>query len=182
MAAYSIGFTQSRLTPGILYDLSKMTDTSERVNTKGDLFARLKSAIPGIRQSLPEKKIITGETVSTEPAWSILMFGSRVKTANQSAVIDEFTRLDETGNLPSITDVEKTSTRVKAFKTQVPADKYDKAMDEFRNEFGRKSTKLIQTNNYKKADDATKADLINKTKDELLEKTLKKYGYKKPKK
>lgn len=181
MANSTIGFLQSRVTPGILYDLARMTDSVERATNKNDILSKLKNAIPGLRETLPEKKTIFADSIKTEPWYSTLFAGSRIKTSTDSALIDELLILDKSGNLPSITDVQKTSTRVKEFKNQVSPEKYDATMNKFGQTLGKEMRKLMQSGAYKRLDDEKKANEINKLKDNLLDETLKKGGYKKAK-
>jgi len=179
---YLIGFTQSRITPGILYDFAKISDTFERRTTgDGDMFARLKSVIPGLRETLPSKKTIYGEEIKTEPAWSILMFGSRVKTSKDNKLTAELLNLDSTGNLPSITDVSKTSPRAKELKNQIGNDEFEKFMIEYGTVLSNKSYVLINDSRYDKLTPEKKKAKLDTIKSDLFEKMLKKYGYKKPK-
>ena len=181
MTTYAIGFVQSRLTPGILYDISKMTDTSERKNDPEDILSRVKMAIPGFRQELPEKKTVYGETVATEPAWSILMFGSRVKTAANSELLTELERLDAADALPSITDVSKTSSRAKELKEQIGTERFDEFMTEFGKELAVRSERFISSSRYKRLPDDKKKEELDKIKNDVFDRKLRKFGYRKPK-
>lgn len=177
-----LDYIRSRTVPAIVNDTSIATDTSQReADIKEDPLARIKASIPGLRSSLPEKETILGDTKKAEPGWSQILFGSRVKTANENAVLQEFERLDKSDNLPSITNVEETSTRVKAFKEQVDEKKYNQAIDYYQNLFKVRTEKLIQTGKYKSKSDEEKAKMINDTKNEALDDMLKKYRYKEKK-
>lgn len=183
IANYLIGFGQSRVTPGILSDLSKMMDNSERVTSgNGDMFARFKAAIPGLRQTLPEKRTVFGETVETEPWYSVLFFGSRVKTDMGDKMTQELLRLGDSGNLPSITDVSKTSPRAKALKEQMGDAAFEEAMKEFGEKLKDRIEKEIAKPEYQKAPDDRKKAGLDRVKNNLFELMLKKNGYKKPNK
>lgn len=170
----------SRLVPAFISDIAKMTDANERETDKNKPETKLFARIPGLRQSLPIRENIFGEAIKTESPVSTAIFGSRVKTANNSPVIEELVRLKNTGNLPSITDVEKTSTRVRTYKDQVSAEKYDQVMDKYQQNFESGIDRMINTQNYKRADNETKAKMITSLKDELLDTALQQGGYKKP--
>jgi hypothetical protein len=177
-----LDFIRARVVPAIVYDFAKGTDKFERKVDKAKIFDKFKSTIPGLRETLPVDKTILGKERETEGLISTLLFGARVKTASESETVNELMRLSSTGNLPAITDVEKTSTRVKEYKNQVSPEKYTSTMEKFGQKFGKEIDKLMKTGAYKKLDDEKKADAINKLKDDLLDETLKKGGYKKPKK
>ncbi len=182
LASYAVGFGVSRTIPGIVYDIAKILDYTERKSDKNDIFNRLKMALPGIRETLPEKRTVYGETINTEPDWSTLLFGSRIKTANDIPLIQELVRLDGTGNLPSITDVSKTSSRAKELKTQIGDEKFDQFMVEFGQTLLTKSNKLIENRKYTKLSDEDRKKELDSLKDDVFESMLKKYKYKKPKK
>jgi hypothetical protein len=177
----AIKFLKSRTVPGFFSDIAKAFDTAEReVDWKkpGDA---LKIGVPFLQQSLPEKRDIFGAVIKSEPWYSVMLFGSRVKTAQDEAIIKEFERLESTGNLPAITRPEKTSSRVKEFKNQVDEETFRKAMDEFGHDFKGKVNLLINRPGYNNLSDEKKKKLIDDIKGDELDQTLKKYGYKKPK-
>lgn len=176
-----IGFIQSRVTPGLLYDFAKMTDTVERVTDKADILAKLKNAIPGLRETLPEKKTVFADSINTEPWYSTLFAGSRIKTATDDKIVKELLILDKTGNLPSITDVAKTSPRAKELKAQIGEDKFSEAMDYFGTKLKEKIGKEIAKPSYMRLPEEKKKDKIDSIKSDLFEQMLTKFHYKKPK-
>lgn len=176
-----IDFAIARTIPGIVSDITKAGDDYERKTDKSAI-SKAQATIPGLRQNLPIKTTALGEKVETESALSIFLFGSRLKTAEDNSIIREFIDLSNSGNLPSLSDIEKTSTRVKSFKEQVPVSQYNKAISTFKDEFSQKTKQLIRTDKYRTSDDETKAKMINGLKDDILTKTLNNFGYKKPKK
>ncbi len=179
IGAYLVGFVQSRTTPGILYDIARMSDTSERRTDQGDVFDKVRNALPFIRESLPAKQTVYGDEVKTEPAWSTLLFGSRVKTARDNKLIQELDRLDQTGNLPSITDVSKTSPRAKELKTQIGDKRFAQFMTEFGTILADRTTKAINSPKYQRLPDDKKKSELDKMKTDIFDKLLKRYGYRK---
>ncbi len=178
-----LDYIRSRTVPAILYDIAKATDPSERaMDIKKDPLARIKGAIPGLRQTLPEKTTVFGDTVKAEGALSTLLFGSRVKTKNESKLIDELVRLDKEGQLPSITDVEKTNPRVKELKTQIGEGQYVQAITYYHQLFKNGVERAVASGKYQKETDEEKKKSVESAKNDALEKMLKKYRYKKPKK
>jgi len=177
-----VDFLRARTIPAVVYDFAKGTDQYERKVDKNKPLDKIISTLPGLRETLPVDKTVLGQERETEGFLSTLLFGSRVKTNRSNEVIDELSRLDSSGNLPSITDVEKTSDRVKAFKTQVGDEKYRETMDKFGSAFGYRLEKLVQTGKYQRLNDEDRAKEINTVKEDELDKALKKGGYKKPKK
>jgi len=179
---FALSFVRARTIPSIIGDIAKGTDTAERKVDSKDAFAGFKAGIPGLRQDLPEKKDVFGKTISTEGIVSVLAFGSRVKTAGNDPVVKELTRLEQVGQLPSITDVEKTSDRAKQLKTQIGDTKFQKAKTEYGQNMNKRIEQTIRTTSYKKTSDDEKKKMLEKIKDEEFDKILKRYGYRKPKK
>lgn len=169
----------SRLIPSIIGDLAKTIDPLKRQVDYDDPFSILKAKIPGLREQLPARENIFGETIKTE-GLSQILFGARVKTANESAVISELGRLDEAGQLPSITDAEKTSSRVKGFKAQVSAEKYDKTIDRYQVDLLKAFEKTISSRQYERASNEEKKEMLNKVKSDTLNRALTRGGYRKP--
>lgn len=176
-----LDYIRSRTIPAIVYDVAKATDIERVADIKQDPLARIKNAIPGLRQSLPEKTTIFGDKAKDESAVSTLVFGNRVKTANDSSLVREFVRLDGEGQLPAITNVEKTSTRVKELKQQIPSQQFDAAMRYYKDLFKTRVEKVVDSRKYQKGNDEKKKKLIDEAKEKSLSKMLKKYKYKKPK-
>lgn len=173
-------FIASRVVPAIVYDLGKASDEYEREYNKEDAFEKIMSRLPFIRESLPVKKDVLGDPVKTESAVSQFLFGARVKTANQRELVTELSRLSDSGNLPAITDVAKTSSRVKEFKLQRP-DKYDEMLSSFKTRYADRAEQLIkQSSEYRRANDEKKAELLNAIRTKELDEALKRYGYRKP--
>lgn len=178
----AIDFVRSRSIPGFINDAAEISDNVKR-ETKGQgPLARVKASIPGLRQTLPARENTFGEEITANPWYQQLFAGSRVTDAKNSPAIEEFVRLQETGNLPSITDPKVTSTRVKDFQTQVSEEKFNEAMDFYYRSFRDNTVNLIGSSRYNRLSDEDRAKEINRVKDQALDRALKRYGYKKPKK
>lgn len=179
---YAVDFIAARSIPGFVSDTAQATDTVQRdTSSKKDILAPFKSKIPFVRQTLPENRNVFGETTPTE-GWRVLIFGSRVKTVQESPLVDELNRLDQVGQLPSITDVSKTSSRASDLRSQIGDEKFDKAMIEFGNRFRDRAEMFIETRSYERMPDEKKKTAIENIKSEEFDRILKKNGYRKPKK
>ena len=176
-----LDYVRSRTVPAIVNDTAKATDKDRTMDIKSDPLARIKGAIPGLRQTLPAKETVTGNATPKESAMSQLLFGSRVKTAVSDTVTKELIRLDEADQLPAITDIEKSSERVKRLKTQLNNDRqYDKAIDYYQQLFKNGMERTLTSGKYRSANDEAKKDMIEDAKEEALSTMLKKYRYKEP--
>ncbi len=178
----AVGYVRARTVPALVNDFAKATDRFERA-TGGEALSKLKAGIPGLRQTLPPIiSQVTGEEVESEGFFSILLFGGRLGTAEQNEVVKEIGRLSRTGNVPAISNIEYSSSRMKTLREQIGDDKFQEALKFFGKEYGEKAKRVIGGGKYKKADDEGKKKELNSARDDALEKTLKRFHYKKPKK
>lgn len=175
----AVDYVRSRTIPAFIYDLAKATDKYERQVDKNKPLQSVQSSIPGLRQGLPRKMTVLGKDIESESPLSTLLFGSRAKTVADDPVVNEIVRLAETGNLPSITDYSKTSTRMKELKSQVGDERYREAEKFLGETLNNRYQKEMNTNAYKKMTDEKKAEELNKIKTDVLELTLRKFKYKK---
>ncbi len=173
-----VDYMRSRTIPAFVYDLAKATDKYERQTNKDKPLTSVQGAIPGLRQQLPIKKTVLGDDVTTENPISTILFGARVKDVKSTPVIDELSRLSETGNLPSITDYAKTSERFKGLKAQVGEERFTEAQAYLGETLNDRIDKRIKSGSYKNLSDEKKAKELNDIKTEVLEQTLRKFGYK----
>jgi hypothetical protein len=179
LVSQSIDFIRARTIPALISDFAKMTDEFERdTYAKTDPLAKLKAAIPFVRQTLPVKKNVFGDELKTEAWWSVALFGSRLKTAKKGEFIDEIVKLDQTGNAPSITNSEWTSPRVESMKEWLSESDYKAMISMYQKEWVDESLDLIKSSKYQKLSDDEKAGELTKVKSAALEKALKKYKYK----
>lgn len=186
LALTATDFLSARVVPAIVYDIGKVTDSYERKYDSKSATEKLQSKVPLLRNQLPAKTDVLGNKVENEGAISTLLFGSRVKTGVNDPVVAELVRLQSTGNLPSITDIEKTSTRVKNFKEQMAEkgtpEKYEKTIQKTKDDFSKRLDTLTTSFTYKRADDEKKAKLITEARADILDRNLKIAGYRAPKK
>jgi hypothetical protein len=178
-----LGQLTSRIVPGLVSDIAKMSDQYNRSVDKNSIFAQVQSNIPGLREGLPIARNLFGDAQKTEPWLSTLLFGARVKTAQDSQLLNELVRLNQAGELPSITDVAKTSTSAQQLKTQIGTQKFDEAMQYFGKNLKQNMTDTINTDEYKQADSPlAQKRMLDKVKASTLKDTLDTYGYQKPEK
>lgn len=177
---YLVGYGRSRTIPAFVYDIARGTDPYDREVNKDDWWAGFKKGIPGLRQTLPIKKNVLGEPITNENLISTLLFGARVKTANNSAIVEEMGRLSETQALPAITDVEKTSSRVKELKNQMGDDAFREAKAEYTQRLRDRIEKIMSTGKYQRMNDDERKKWIDEIKGEEVDRMLKKNKYKKP--
>jgi len=175
-----VDYARSRTIPAFIYDIAKVMDKFDRaVNTKS-LIQPIQASIPFWRQQLPPKMDVFGRDIKGEGV-STLFFGARVKTARADDIITELTRLAGTNNLPSITDYAKTSPRFKELKVQIGEDEFREAQKYLGEGFYKAMDRKVRSYSYKRLSDEDKVDVINGIKRDLLETTLRRYHYKKPK-
>lgn len=179
---FAISFVRARTIPALVSDIAKGTDSVERIAASKDSLSQIKSGIPGLRQTLPEKKTVLGDTVQGEGLLTTLLFGARVKTAQDTPLINELNRLADVGQLPSVTDVEKTSPRAQDLLAQIGEEKFAAAKEAFGKRLKDKFTKIIESSQYKALNDEKKSNLLQKYKDQEFDRMLRMAGYKKPKK
>lgn len=159
---YALSQAYSRLVPSFLTDIAKATDTKER-ETGGTVIGQIKAKIPGVRETLPEKKTIFGETIETEPAWSSILFGARVKTSKETDIIKEISDIStSTGKGITFTDWDKSISKTLAqFKQKRGVKNYEKAKIQYGQELQRLLKQTFKSKEYKRASDDEKLKIIN---------------------
>lgn len=176
----ALGALTSRIIIGGVNDLANMTDTYKRTTDKSDVFSAVKNQIPGLREGLPISKTLFGDAQKTEPWLSTLLFGSRVKTQQDSQILNELVRLNQDGNLPSITDVSGMKT-MGDLSNQIGKEKFNQATDYFAKSLKTNMTETINSDDYKAASSTLDQKvLLDKTKAHTLKQTLDQFGYVKP--
>lgn len=165
-----IDFIRARTIPSIVNDLAKSIDTYERETSAGT-YDKAKASIPGIRESLPLKYTTTSKTPrETEPAWSTVLFGARVKTAASNRVIYEIDRLYKKDAKPTITDVTRSGKL-----SELSEAKQQRVRKEFAKRYYAEVYTLIRTRAYRAKDDEQKAAAINKVRRQIIEQLKKTY-------
>jgi len=172
----AVEFLRARTVPAIVSDFAKMTDQYER-DTYGDALGKVKASIPFVRQTLPEKKDVFGEPVRTQGAWSVLLFGSRLKTAKKGKLLDEIVRLDNEGNAPSISNYEWSSPRVKEMKEWLSSEDYNSMIKLYQTKWIENSLKTIESKKYQEMAADEQANELTNIKKKALEDALEKYNY-----
>lgn len=172
-------FVYSRLIPSFFSDTAKVFDAKERLIGKGWI-SGIKSRIPGLRQTLPEKKNIFGETIIGEPAWSEIVFGSRLKTDKESGIIKELNQVSmNTGKGINFTNWDKSSSKMLAqFKEKKGQERFDEAKLEYGQRLKIKIEKEIQKQSYKKANDEDKLKILNNLDSETINEIFNRYNFK----
>lgn len=178
-----LDYLRSRTVPALFSDIAKAIDTSEREVDSKKPIDKFKAVVPGLRQTLAEKQDVFGAVIKGEPWWSVMLFGSRVTTARDNKVINEVDRLNEAGYLPVLTRPEKSANSAMAkLKEQIGDKEFITANSYFRNQYTAKFDSLIDSYRYKKLSDEDKKKEIDKIRQDSIDKTLKQFHYKKPKK
>lgn len=173
----ALSYLRSRLVPSFVKEFAAATDSVQRDMGKGQM-GRTVAAIPGLRETLPPKTDqMTGGTIKTEGI-NELLTGARVKTANDSPLVHEITRLANAKEQPTISDI-RHSPRVRALTKQIGENMMDDALNFYGTHYGIEAEKLINSEHYQVAEDDKKKELLNKVRGESIDKMLKAYGYNK---
>jgi hypothetical protein len=177
-----VAYVRSRTIPAIINDLAQATDPYQRATGRSEA-SKVKASIPGWRQTLPVKpEPMTGKPLRSEPAWSVILFGSRLKTARDNQVISEINRLYGEDAVPTIADPEFSSPRMKDLKNQVKAVTFQQAISMYHKEWGRRMGETVHSPIYKEADDEKKKDMLNDDRTDALDVTLSRFHFKKTEK
>lgn len=80
-----LNFLRARTVPGIVSDISKMTNYAERETNLSPL-GKVGANIPFISNTMNERVDVLGDIIKTEPGISQLLFGSRVKSVKEDPV------------------------------------------------------------------------------------------------
>ena len=169
MAGTVLDQARAMTIPAIVNDIAKMTDDYER-DTMGGVFDKVFASIPGLRQTLPERYGVQG-IVETEPALSTLLFGSRVKTAQDNKLVREINKLSTKDEQPSISDV----TKYGDLRLLSPEKKV-KVRKEFYKLYNSESKKLISTREYQKKSPEDKKKALNKVRSRVVKSLKEKYS------
>lgn len=169
MAGTVLDQTRAMTIPAIVNDIAKMTDDYER-DTMGGVFDKVFASIPGLRQTLPERYGVQG-IVETEPALSTLLFGSRVKTAQDNKLVREISKLSAKDEQPSISDVTKYGDL-----RLLSAEKKVRVRKEFYKLYNSESKKLISTRAYKEKTPEEQKKALNKVRSRVVKSLKEKYS------
>lgn len=178
----------SRTIPMILSDIAKATDYAERQTTfKGQTIgertkAKFQEKIPFYRQGLPEKVTVFADIVETQNPITQLFFGARVKDASEDPLNIEITRLADSGNKVSITNLSfPRSDRVK----RLTDGKSPQEVTELKKEYGTILRKAFErettARRYQTLSDEDKKKELDKLENTVIDKFLNKKGIKRKK-
>lgn len=176
--------------PGLAINIAKLFDTNER-ESKGFL-ETLQSRLPGLRNKLPEKQDMFGQTILTESGLNPngtdkfvamltqILAGARVKTAKTTPYGDEIRRLKDVGKPVSITSWKyRLGERQAKLKEKLGDEEYRRV---YREEYGKRMidgiNKQLESERYKKLKDEDKKKVIDNLDDKIIESIYKKYKIK----
>ena len=173
----------SRSIPAIATDIAKIIDPKERVNERGIVGAAA-AKIPLARENLSAKVDLSeGTERKAESPLMTLLFGARVKTADQNAVAREIERLAAAGENVRLSDF----TRAKEFRDLTAKGKAQARLDFARGftvgglrvkGFAEQVEKLTASAIYSRKTDSQKAEAINDITANILKKLKRKYRVK----
>jgi hypothetical protein len=179
-----IDFATARLIPSIVGDFAAIFTTYQREtgNKADNVWSGVMARIPSLRNLLPIKKDVFGNEKETDNAISQLLFGARVKESMDNNLLIELERLNKTGNLPSLSDISLSSSRVKELKELINSNDFEDFIkrigESIENEFSNK----INSGNYQSLSDEEKKNELNKIRNKQIDTYLKRYGWRPKKK
>jgi hypothetical protein len=174
---YILEQAYSRLIPSLFSDIAKATDVKERQTT--GTIGQIMNKIPGLRQTLPEKKNIFGETIIGESAISDILFGSRVKTDKETAIVKEIsdvsTAVDKGINF---TNWDKSSSaKLAQFKEKYGKIIYEEAKVKYGQELKKLLEEAVGNSGYQKLSAEEKYKIINGYDLDAMDKVFAEYNF-----
>jgi hypothetical protein len=156
-----VGNSVSSFVPNIVKDTSKAFDTSAReANTITD-YAKL--GIPGVRNTLIEKRGPLGEVMPQEPTGAAAYFDLfNSKTPISNPVVDELSRLNEVGNNSTPSKMTPSQTILKQ-KVKLTYDQLNRLEAGVGEQLRPRLSQLITSPAYQQLDDESKAKAIDNT-------------------
>ena len=191
---FSIGlvdFAVSRIIPAFVSDVAAALDSSERSidYSRPDGAAQLVARkIPGLRESTPERIDLFSDPVSSQSWMAALAFGARFRTGRGSSEMNELQRLNAGGELPTLDDISRTSSRVKALEAQVGPARFRSAVKSFGSEFKSGARSMLsggeigpafEGKTYSQLPDDEKKEAWNALRKRAINMMLSEYGYRK---
>lgn len=167
----------SRLVPSFISDLAKATDPYVRETGQG--VQGIKAKIPFVSQTLQPKKNIFGSPIKGEGPISDILFGSRVKTDKETALVKELSSIsDATDKGIAFTDWNKSSSKTLAqFKERVGEEKFEEARIKYGKELQTQLEKTINDPRYSRLSDEDKLKVITGKDTDAIDKILRQYGF-----
>ena len=109
-----------------------------------------------------------------------MLFGSRIQTVRDSKIISEVDRLNEAGYIPVLTRPERSAnSRMAQLKAQLGEAGFLEANSFFRDQYMKNVSNKIELGSYKRMSDEDKKKEIDKIRDEAVERTLRRFHWKK---
>jgi len=181
LAEYVVGEAKSRLVPSIVSDVAKAVDPQVRDTSGGTLGSnKIKAGIPFVSKTLPAKTDVFGTPIKGENAISDILFGARVKTDKETAVVKEVARVSDTLDTGvTFTDWSKSSSKTLAqFKEKVGEAKFEEAKVKYGQELKASLEKAIADPRYKNLKDEDKLKILNDKDQQAMNKIFTQYGFK----
>lgn len=180
VADTGLNWLYSRLAPSFIGDIAKATDTVERKTKNEGLGSMIKARLPGLRQTLPAKKTIFGDEMKTEPAWSTILFGARVKTSKETPIIKELSDVQaETGKSLNFTDWDnRASKQLQQFREKFGKTGYDTGKWRYANWMQAKLKEAINDPAYQKLDPEQKLTKLNSLDAWAIDKVFSQFNWK----
>lgn len=178
-------FILSRVIPGEVSDVAKMTDQYERKATPGNILESIYARFPYLREQVPVRQTFTGRKITAAPTISLFLFGSAIKVPTDDPIVKEYKRLETSyGSTPTVPELDYPSSqsRLGELKKQLGEQKYQEAKTFYRETFGERIGRYIQSDAYEALPLDGKINAINKQNETVLQETLKKFGYVAPQK
>lgn len=146
-------------------DIAKSSDKVQRdtgtneYSLIGLSFDKVVSKIPYLRETLPEKVSVFGDTLQTNGALNILT-GARSAKAVETPAVKEFRRLEDEGLAPNIPDIAYTnSEKIARIEEQIGKRGIIEEKKKMGEKISKIISKLVQTDKYKKLANEDKKDL-----------------------
>lgn len=176
----ALNWLWSRLVPSFVGDIAKATDTVERKTLSEGLGAQIKARIPGLRQTLPTKKTIFGDEIKTEPAWSVLLFGSRVKTDKEDALVKELSDVQAaTGQAINFTDWDRSSSKqLQQFRESLDKNGWEEAKKRYGFWMRTMLDEAMKKQEYKDLSPEEKVSILNTVDSEAQKKVFSQFQFK----
>ena len=180
--SYIVDQASARLIPSFLPDIAKSTDKYNRVSN--NFLTAVEAKVPGLRQTLPIKQNIFGEKSMAEPAWSIIIFGARVKTDKENNIIKEINRVSiDNDKTIAFTDWDKSSSKTLAqFKEAKGESTFNSAKEAYGQTLKTRLEELVSSSKYKNMSSEDKLKEITSLDTKVINEIYKRYNftYKKP--
>jgi hypothetical protein len=175
--SYIVDQASARLIPSFLPDVAKSTDKYNRVSNNS--LTAVAAKFPGLRQTLPIEQNIFGEKSMAEPAWSIIIFGDRVKTDKENDIIKEINRVSiDNDKTIAFTDWDKSSSKTLAqFKEAKGESTFNSAKEAYGQTLKTRLEELVSSSKYKNMSSEDKLKEITSLDTKVINEIYKRYNF-----